>query len=247
MNVKLNTVRVGGVRDVTRLSLTILRRGQQSCRAFASNIKAGELIYPDPPSTEHHDIRTYKAYAARTGLDTSSTTYVGTLFEYTVAAALQTLGFSIKRIGGRGDYGIDLVGTWTVPSSAAPLRVLIQCKAAAANTKIGPTHIRELEGAFIGAPPGWRGPGVIGLLVTQRAATKGIRDSLGRSRWPMSFISCSAEGKLLQILWNSTAEVQGLAGLGVGVRLSEEQAQDQELVLTWKGKPTSPEWPLKPS
>jgi len=69
------------------------------------------------------------------------------------------------------DYGIDLLGTWSVPSALQPLKVLIQCKAFA--RKIEPSQARELEGAFVGAPIGWREAGVLGLLVSQKSATKG--------------------------------------------------------------------------
>ncbi|KAI1840081.1 hypothetical protein JX266_013708 [Neoarthrinium moseri] len=195
-----------------------------------------ELRYPDPSSKEHHDVPSYEAYATRIGLDKNATVYVGTRYEYTVAAALRQFGFDLTRIGRAGDYGIDLLGTWAVPSAPRPLRVLLQCKVSSANTRIGPSMVREIEGAFTGAPPGWRGSSVIGLLVTHRPSTKGIRESLGRSKWPMGFISCSSDGAVQQMLWNSRAEEEGLAGMGIGVRLSEASS-DQELVLTWKGKP----------
>ncbi|KAK8042627.1 hypothetical protein PG994_013110 [Apiospora phragmitis] len=189
---------------------------------------------------EHYDTATYAAYAQRTLLDTSSTTYVGTHYEYQVASTLKRLGFDLKRVGGRGDFGIDLIGAWVVPSSPNPLRVIIQCKAAGTKTMLGPRLIRELEGAFIGAPPGWRGEGVIGLLVAQKPATKGVRDSLGRSRWPMGFISCLPDGTVQQMLWNRRAEDEGLAGLGVGIRFSESDPNAQELILTLQGKPSMP-------
>ncbi|KAK9771315.1 putative Restriction endonuclease type IV Mrr domain-containing protein [Seiridium cardinale] len=197
------------------------------------------LRFPDPPSKEHCDVPSYTAYAERVGLDTSSTTYVGTHYEYTVAATLEKFGFHLRRVGGAGDYGIDLLGTWSVPSTPTPLRVLLQCKASSITSKarIGPATIRELEGAFVGAPPGWRRSNVVGLLVTQRTATKGVRESLSRSRWPMGFVSCSSDGIVQQMIWNAKAEEEGLAGLGVGVRLSET-GSTQELVLTWKGQPT---------
>jgi hypothetical protein len=241
--------RPGWFRSITSTSTWRLYATLPRCQPFGHHIRTSStdskqnspdvLRYPNSPNNEHNDIPTYVAYAQRTGLDTSSTTYVGTHYEYTVAAALEKFGFEIKRIGGRGDFGIDLLGTWSVPSSANPLRIFLQCKFAATSTKIGPHLLRELEGAFVGAPPGWRGSGVIGLLVTQKAATKGIRDLLGRSRWPMGFISCSADGKVQQMLWNSRAEEEGLAGMGIGVRMSETKSLEQELVLTWKGKPSS--------
>lgn len=188
--------------------------------------------------SSHHDLATYVAYAERTGLDTSSKTYVGTQYEYTVASVLKGYGFDMKRIGGRDDFGIDLLGTWSVPSSTAALRIILQCKVSATKTGIGPRMVRELEGAFVGAPPGWRGDGVIGFLVAQKPATKGIRDSLSRSRWPMGFISCLPDGRLQQMLWNRQAEEKGLAGMGVGVRfVQEDDAQQQSLILTHQGRP----------
>jgi hypothetical protein len=213
-----------------------------SRRSSASSPSAEGIRYPDAPSTEHHNTASYAAYAERTGLDKTSKLFVGTQYEYTVVDALKRLGYNVRRVGGRSDGGIDLVGTWSVPSTPEALRVLIQCKATAQNTKVGPHLIRELEGTFVAAPVGWRGPGVLGVLTAQKPATKGMRESLGRSRWPMGYISCSKDGRVEQMLWNRRAEEAGLEGLGVGVQFidaSEDQPgqPDQRLVLTWKGKP----------
>ncbi|KAK0643513.1 hypothetical protein B0T16DRAFT_183795 [Cercophora newfieldiana] len=198
---------------------------------------ANTLIYPEAPSAAHHNLATFLDYAERTGLDHGSTTFVGTHFEYTAAAALSPFGFRLRRIGGLGDFGIDLLGTWSVPSSSRPLHVLLQCKAV---KRPRPHLVRELEGAFVGAPAGWRGPGVLGLLVVERPATKGMRDALGRSRWPMGCISCSRAGAVEQILWNRRAEEEGLAGLGVGTRYSPDGEGTQQLVLTFNGKHLTP-------
>ncbi|KAI1767381.1 hypothetical protein GGR53DRAFT_482385 [Hypoxylon sp. FL1150] len=202
------------------------------------------LIFPPAPSNEHHDLASYAAYAARTGLDVTSKTFVGTRYEYAVAAAIARLGFAVRRVGGRADCGIDLLGTWTVPSSfpsPSPLRVLLQCKASSSSssTQIGPHLVRELEGAFVGAPAGWRGSGVLGLLVAQRPATRGVRDALGRSRWPMGYVSCSRDGRLEQMLWNERADREGLEGLGATLQFAEGEGgrMEKELVLTWKGRP----------
>ncbi|KAI1470442.1 uncharacterized protein F4812DRAFT_417598 [Daldinia caldariorum] len=206
---------------------------------------ARPLIYPEAINTEHHDLASYAAYAARTGLDVKSKTYVGTRYEYAVAASLATLGFDLKRVGGRSDCGIDLLGTWRVPASPAPappLRVLVQCKASASqSTRVGPHHVRELEGAFAGAPPGWRsGPGLLAFLVSPRPATAGVRDALAASRWPMGYFMYSQKTGLQQMLWNSRAEEEGLEGMGVSVGYSDDSAAEEtakRLVLTWKGKP----------
>ncbi|KAL2159861.1 hypothetical protein VTH06DRAFT_1994 [Thermothelomyces fergusii] len=208
------------------------------------------LIYPSAPSPHHTDLPSFLAHAARTNLDPSSPVYVGTHFEYTVAGALARFGLSLRRVGGASDCGIDLLGTWSLPPpSAGPrpqqqqqqqqqqqvLRVLAQCKAV---QRPGPHLVRELEGAFVGAPAGWRAAadrrGVLGLLVTERPATKGIRDALARSRWPMGYVACSRDGVVGQFLWNQMAREEGLEEVGVGVRY--DGAGGKELVLTWQGR-----------
>lgn len=192
-----------------------------------------ELIYPPSQTPNHHDLPSFLDYAARTEMDTKTTTYVGTHYEYTVKSSLQHLGMSLKRIGGKSDCGIDLLGTWSLPSVPQLLKVLVQCKALA--RKIEPSQVRELEGAFVGAPPDWRGAGVLGLLVTQKPATKGVREALGRSRWPMGYILCGADSKVLQIIWNQKAEQEGLEGIEVGLKYSGSDPNDKEVVLIWKG------------
>ncbi|EFY92708.1 conserved fungal protein [Metarhizium acridum CQMa 102] len=190
------------------------------------------LNYPDPPTTSHSDLDSFMAYARRTGLDANSSVYVGTHYEYKVSSALAKYGFFLKRIGGSSDFGTDLVGTWTLPCSSptTPFRVLVQCKAG--TQRVGPQHIRELEGAFVGAPVGWRGTGVLGSLASERAATRGVRDSLGRSKWPMVYMCCSKEGIVSQMIWNQCAEELGLDGYGVSVRRGDNR---DELVLMHNG------------
>ncbi|XXG99186.1 hypothetical protein Hte_005521 [Hypoxylon texense] len=230
------------------------------------------LIFPEAPGSsehqqQHHDLASYAAYAARTGLDVASKTFVGTRYEYVVAAALARLGFSLRRVGGRADRGIDLLGTWRGPPSSSspsssssspsplpspflhpPLCVLLQCKASSSqNTRVGPHLVRELEGAFVGAAAArWRGPaGVLGFLVTPKPATRGVRDALARSRWPMGYVACSEDGRLEQMIWNERAGREALEGLGVGaVRLAggggegeDGRLREKQLVLTWKGRP----------
>ncbi|KAK3390499.1 hypothetical protein B0H63DRAFT_117256 [Podospora didyma] len=202
------------------------------------------LIYPNAITSSHHDLSSFLKYTEQSGLHKESTLFVGTHFEYTVENVLRSYGFSLRRVGGASDSGIDLLGTWCLPSAFSdggkeqqPLKVLLQCKA---SKRPGPHLIRELEGTFVGAPAGWRGSRVMGFLVTDRPATKGIRDALGRSRWPMGFISCSRTGLVQQILWNRRAEEEGLEGLGIGVRHSQSSAQEgvpaeQKLLLTFNG------------
>ncbi|TLS29375.1 hypothetical protein PpBr36_01302 [Pyricularia pennisetigena] len=192
------------------------------------------LTYPKPPTPNHNSLSSFLEYAKRSGLNPKSTVYVGTHYEYFVAESLASFGFSLFRVGGASDYGIDLLGTWAVPSVPKPIKVILQCKAMA--SKLGPSHVRELEGAFVGAPAGWRDSGVLGLLVGQHPATKGVRDSLGRSRWPMGYISCSvADRQVSQIQWNRHAVNHGLDGMGVAVKYTEDGSP--RLTLTMHGLP----------
>jgi len=193
-----------------------------------------KLIYPDRLNANHHDLQSYLDYASRVGLDPKSTVFVGTRYEYTVQESLKSLGFSLQQTGGASDFGIDLLGEWKLPAVPLTLRVLLQCKALA--KKAGPNLVRELEGAFVGAPSGWHGKGVLGLLVSQKPATKGMREALARSRWPMGSIACTSEGRLVQMLWNRRAEDEGLLGVGVGVKYRNNNMDEKEIHLTWKGE-----------
>jgi hypothetical protein len=201
------------------------------------------------PGSEHHnDLQSFLKYAKETGLKETSTVYVGTHYEYTVRNALHQLGFSLTRTGRGNDYGIDLLGHWSIPSLPAdtPLRVLVQCKAR--SSSLTPNHIRELEGAFPGAPAGWRGEGVLGLLVATREASRGIREALIRSNMPLGFVMVTADdGKILQFIWNYEARQRGLEGMGVTNRYLHDTGSgrgngdgiEREIALTWNG------WALK--
>ncbi|KAF2435947.1 hypothetical protein EJ08DRAFT_645617 [Tothia fuscella] len=183
-------------------------------------------------SDQHNDLPSFLEYAARQKLSPTSPVYVGTRYEYLVAFPLRQLGFTLTRTGRASDYGIDLLGHWSVPSHPSPLRVLLQCKAHAKS--LSPAHIRELEGAFTGAPAGWKGEGVMGFLAATSSATKGMRDALVRSKVPMGYLQVTDEGRVLQFIWNNEATVRGLEGMGVTARYGPEVGE-REVVLTWKG------------
>jgi hypothetical protein len=191
-----------------------------------------------PGSTHHTTLTEFLAYATTTSLSQTSTVYRGTHYEYTVAASLTRLSFSLTRVGRTSDLGIDLLGTWAPPSlhhAAAPLNVLVQCKAEAPK----PSMIRELEGAVVGAPLRYRGAGgLIAILAAAKDATKGVRDAVGRSTLPMAFLNVTTEGKVRQFVWNHAAVECALEGVGVALRYSADG--DSDVALTWKGMPWSP-------
>jgi len=205
---------------------------------FASKSSNEDLIYPSARSLNHQDLASFLDYAKRIKLDPKSTVYVGTHYEYTVAAALATYGFKLVRVGGAADKGIDLVGVWNLPSGPpGGIRVLVQCKGGA--QRVSPQLVRELEGSFLGAPVGWRGAGVLAFLASDKTATKGGRDALGLSRWPMGCISCSKDGVVRQMTWNRQADENGLLGIGVAMKFKDGagDGDDPQLMLTWRDKP----------
>lgn len=95
-----------------------------------------------------------------------STVHRGVAFEQRSLQLLQThLSMTLRRIGGRSDGGIDLVGWWWLPFATDPhsthrpgalqdpngllrrrLRVLAQCKAH--KKKFSPKYLREMEGVW---------------------------------------------------------------------------------------------------
>jgi hypothetical protein len=200
-------------------------------RKYSTNTRMEELEYPKSQTSNHHDLSSYLDYAARINLDRTSTSFIGTHYEYTAQTALKRLRMSLKHIGGSSDSGIDLIGTWKLPSAPQPLKVFISCKV---SMKL--SSQRELEGTFLGAPAGWRGPAVLGLLVSPLPATKGVREAIGLSRWPMGYVCCKPEGRILQMMWNRRAAQEGLEGINVELKYGGGDLTDREVILTWKGE-----------
>ncbi|KAK6525609.1 hypothetical protein TWF281_010664 [Arthrobotrys megalospora] len=68
--------------------------------------------------SSHSDIPSFLRHATVTSLNPATTVFNGTLYEYTVLAALTRClpGISLTRVGGRDDAGVDLLGTWELPT-----------------------------------------------------------------------------------------------------------------------------------
>ena len=172
---------------------------------------------------KHSDLPSFLDHASRVNLASTSTVFVGTHYEYTVRTSLERLGMSLMRVGGRSDAGIDLLGQWDLAALSLddeqqrqnrPLKILVQCKAL--RRRAGPHLIRELEGAFAGAPVAYRGRrDVLAILTAPREATAGVRDAMGRSRLPLAFAMIGLQGRVTQFLWNQVARDIGLHGFGV--------------------------------
>ncbi|PSN70714.1 hypothetical protein BS50DRAFT_545617 [Corynespora cassiicola Philippines] len=194
----------------------ILRRILTTSTATTTPVDIPKLP-KGPGSKFHNSMPTFLDYAERTGLKPHTTVYIGTHFEYVVADALTRLGFSLIRTGKRLDDGIDLMGHWVLPPFREPIPVFLQCKARA--TQIPPAVARELEGSFQGLPPEWWNKDVLGLIVSDRTATRGLLETLGQSTYPMGFLKVTRDkGAIEQFLWNRAAADKGLQGLGVTLR-----------------------------
>lgn len=161
-----------------------------------------QSLLPPSPSSHHTSQATFLRHSRRVGLNPASTVFTGTRYEYLVLSSLRRLGIELARVGGSGDKGVDLIGWWHLPQwksktstteVADLLKVMVQCKRIASTTKrtkaVGPNVVRELEGAFRGAPGAWRNANdVVGLLVGTRAATKGVLDSMRRSERALGWV-----------------------------------------------------------
>lgn len=212
--------------DSTAPSKPARKRGRPRKPPLTPDLDLDLLV---PKKDRHHDLATFLTYARSTSLSPTSTVYIGTHYEYTCIQSLARLGFTLHRVGGASDLGIDLLGTWTTPVSPPSLQVLVQCKAEGPK----PSHVRELEGAVVGAPLGWRGQGTVAFLVARGEATRGVREALQRSRARLGFVFVEAGGMVRQVLWNARAGEE-LEGVGVGMKYGEGM---EEVILTMDGRP----------
>jgi hypothetical protein len=230
---------LGLLEQQARLEQALKRRTSQAKGVAASGEKA--IIRS---STEHHDLQSFLAFAERKKLNQETAVYKGTHYEYIVMEALKGFGFHLERIGKSNDKGTDLVGRWNLPGEPHEIKVLVQCKV----SRGLPSAIRELEGAYAGAPSGWTGDNVLALLSSSRATSKGVLDGIQRSSSPLGALHIDPEGLTRQFVWNAVAGQKGLAGVGVTAKYSEEQSRSatakqgvtqpiKTVVLTWNGKP----------
>ncbi|KAJ7637088.1 hypothetical protein FB45DRAFT_1025169 [Roridomyces roridus] len=159
-----------------------------------------------------------------------TTVQKGNLFEERSMRILQdNLSMSLRRVGGKSDGGIDLMGWWWLPhsNSAADdvtkrrrLRVLAQCKAE--KKKTGPNYVRELEGVmhrFMPLPnSSSNSESLVALLVSESPFTKSTLLRAQSSPLPFFLLHIppihGADEELSQIgtaVWNpALAGVNGL-------------------------------------
>ncbi|CAK3811514.1 unnamed protein product [Lecanosticta acicola] len=191
----------------------------------------------------HHDLESYLRFAKASGKNLESRLHKGTVYEYTVQKELRTYGFSLQHRGRTKDLGIDLIGSWKLPSAPGQLQVVIQCKAGK-NTS---AHIRELEGTALNAPYSHRVKNKLALLISATKATTGVLEAMQRSQLPMAFAYISRDGLMHQFTTNVAAEEVSLNGLSQKVvyipvskgGILRKPRVKSAVQLLWEGKP----WP----
>ncbi|KAK6512749.1 hypothetical protein TWF506_008918 [Arthrobotrys conoides] len=165
-----------------------------------------------PSSSSHSDIPSFLRHANLSALNPTTTVFTGTLYEYTVLAALTRClpGISLTRVGGRDDAGVDLLGQWELPriprripittttstsdnnntddgntnnNEPEILPLTIQCKNVQQKSWKGPQYIRELEGALASRPIN-----ALGILASVRDITPGMKKQMLASRRALGFV-----------------------------------------------------------
>ena len=93
-------------------------------RSSTNPTNADELIFPELENTKSPMISRASFGICSPDPDGYDKSHLrrNTLLEYTVQSSLERLGMSLKRVGGKSDYGIDLLGTWSTPSVPQPLK-----------------------------------------------------------------------------------------------------------------------------
>lgn len=196
-----------------------------------------------PVNASHASLTTFISHARHARLNPTTYTYLGTRYEYLAQEALSRVGLELLRIGKAGDRGVDLAGLWHLPSSSSSrtqqdgdrehggghehLRVLVQCKRIKGKKKVTPAVMREMDGAFLGAPAGWRGENVFGIVVSTKPATKGVIAALGASRRPLVWI-CMEEHDLEDVEAADESVVDAPAG---GSQASDTDEDDAAVEL----------------
>jgi len=127
-----------------------------------------------------------------------SSTHLGTAYELLTLSLLSSppYNYSLIRVGGSNDRGIDLRGRSSLPplsststsksfNSFRSIDVLVQCKASA--TRIRPAIIREFEGVLQNASH-QSGRQPLGILVALNGFSKFTLDRSMESQWPLSLV-----------------------------------------------------------
>ncbi|KAF9403078.1 hypothetical protein BGX21_007236 [Mortierella sp. AD011] len=185
----------------------------------------------------HNDLESFKELHH----NTKSTIYRGTLFEYQTQNILRKcLGIYTQRFAGNGDCGVDLRGTWFLPTSTSSkpgdmvrhLKVIVQCKWS--NSKIGPKYVRELQGSL-----SYETQPTMAILAISSDFTRLALSPYASSLWPMALVVIDAEKQQCsKLMWNRAAE-RVMHGVQLGTRWScnTDGKLESQPVLCFDGVP----------
>ncbi|KAJ3006065.1 hypothetical protein HKX48_000312 [Thoreauomyces humboldtii] len=137
-----------------------------------------------------------------------STVAIGNLFEESCVTSLSRHGMHLRRIGGKDDRGVDLRGTWTLPSSpSSPLQprtrphspttipLIVQCKHE--RSKLGPKYMRELEGT-LGREPS----DTIAIMACREGYSTTAKEMVYGSPCPIALVVVDEETRLVSFVPN---------------------------------------------
>ncbi|CAG8551282.1 16268_t:CDS:1 [Acaulospora morrowiae] len=146
---------------------------------------------------KHHNLETFLTIKE---VNTSTTVYRGTLYEYETIACLQkSFGIVTRRVGKAGDDGIDFRGRWKLPGKK--LMVIGQCKSLC--NKCPPSAVRDLEGALCRETQE-----TIGILSSLSGFTKGAIKRYNGSSFPLILMTVIENGTDCKTFsWNKAAEI----------------------------------------
>lgn len=159
----------------------------------------------------------------------------GPHYEALCVDVLARAGLLLRRRGGPGDAGVDLLGRFDAaapwpPGAAggpAPVEVLAQCKSEA--KPLGPVYVREFEGVLAaraaagaqggvdaagrGLPPAFASsaaPPPLGLLISASPFTPAALRQATGSRWPLALLHLEgAAGAVLAAVPSRSASANG--------------------------------------
>ncbi|TPX48274.1 hypothetical protein SeMB42_g03060 [Synchytrium endobioticum] len=166
----------------------------------------------------------------------------GLALERAAIKVLSRFHFQLRHVGGANDRGVDLRGTWPLPSARSsppsqqlsppslipPINVIIQCKNEA--TCIGPKVIRELEGTLT------KETGLtLGLLVTSNGLSRRALDAIQAATLPIGFATIDNiyNPTLVELQFNHVAQRTILSDIVIAPRYvkAENGAWTRQVVI----------------
>lgn len=131
----------------------------------------------------------------------------GTYFEQKVLEMIQKYPVQLRRVGGRGDGGVDLRGSFQL-THGNPFDLLVQCKHE--QRKPGPKYIRELEGVL-----SRESSRAIGLLASSNNWTTATRSQFQYSQYPLIGLVLNTAEWNIRHLWINLKLQKEIPGLVV--------------------------------